>query len=62
MSVGTLAGSLVAIEIEEQAFVEQFVTHPAVQACIGLSGAMKCQTTPQSCVQASMAFEVNSVP
>ena len=30
--------------------------------CIGLPGAMKCQTTLLSCAQASMAFEVNSVP
>jgi hypothetical protein len=30
--------------------------------CIGFPGAMKCQTIPLSCVQASMAFDVNSVP
>ena len=29
---------------------------------IGLPGAMKCQATPVASVQASMAFEVNSVP
>ena len=30
--------------------------------CIGVPGAMKCQTTLLSCAQANMAFEVNSVP
>lgn len=30
--------------------------------CMGLPGAMKCQVTRLSCAQASMAFEVNSVP
>src|SRR5277367_570556 len=30
--------------------------------CIGFPGAMKCHTTPLSCAQANMAFEVNSVP
>jgi len=30
--------------------------------CIGFPGAMKCQMILLSCVQASMAFEVNSVP
>ena len=30
--------------------------------CIGFPGAMKCHTILLSCVQASMAFEVNSVP
>jgi hypothetical protein len=30
--------------------------------CIGLPGAMKCQGTPVASLQASIAFEVNSVP
>ncbi len=30
--------------------------------CIGLPRAMKCQGTPVSSLQASIAFEVNSVP
>jgi len=30
--------------------------------CIGLTGAMMCQGTPISSLQASIAFEVNSVP
>lgn len=30
--------------------------------CISLPRAMKCQGTPVSLVQASIAFEVNSVP
>jgi hypothetical protein len=30
--------------------------------CIGFPDAMKCQTTLLSCVQANMAFDVNSVP
>src|SRR5216684_1487965 len=29
---------------------------------MGLPGAMKCQVMPFSCAQASMAFDVNSVP
>ncbi len=39
------------IEAEKQCLVQELVP-----------GAMKCQATPFSSLQASMAFEVNSVP
>ena len=58
------------IEIVEQRFVQEFIPHPAVE---GLADsvlhrlarsdeAMKCQAKPASWVQASIAFEENSVP
>jgi hypothetical protein len=55
------------IEAEEQALVEKLVADAPVEAltktvCIGFPGAMKCETILLSCAQASMAFEVNSVP
>ena len=35
---------------------------PQIPFCIGLTRAMKCQGTPVSSLQASIAFEVTSVP
>ena len=54
-------------EAEEQRLVQQLVPHAPVGLsqtpfCIGLPGAMKCQAIRFSLVQASIAFEVNSVP
>jgi hypothetical protein len=55
------------VETEEQGLVQEFVrSRPwklsQIPFCIGLPGAMKCQATWCSLVQASIAFEVNSVP
>ena len=55
---------------EEQRLVEQLVAQAAVEAldeavlqfCIGLPGAMKCQSTLLSRHQVSMALQVYSVP
>lgn len=58
------------IEAEKQCLVQEFVPHLRIKGFTdavlhGLAGsdeAMKCQATPVSSLQASMAFEVNSVP
>ena len=55
------------IEAKEQALVEKLVSHGPLKLsqkpfCMGLPGAMKCQSTCFSCAHSSMAFEVNSVP
>jgi hypothetical protein len=52
------------IEAEEQGFVEKLVPHPALKLsqkpfCIGLPGAMKCQSILFFSDQASMALQVS---
>ena len=55
------------VEAVKQRLVQGLVPHLRVAGFtypvsrIGLPGAMKCQDTPTSSVQASIAFEVNSV-
>jgi hypothetical protein len=58
------------VEAEEQGLVQEFVPQPALEALADAilhrsarrDEAMKCHGTWCSLVQASIAFEVNSVP
>jgi hypothetical protein len=49
------------IEAMEKGLVEQFVPHAAIET-MGFRGSMTHQSTSASCVQANIAFDVNSVP
>ena len=56
------------VEAEEQRLAQELVAHLRIEGLadavsrIGLPGAMKCQGTPVSSLQASIAFEVSSTP
>src|SRR3954466_509214 len=55
------------IEAEEQGFIEKLISHPAVEtlAKAVLHGLARCDEVPAMLccsAQASMAFDVNSVP